>query len=190
MFFTPGFGMSPLANRYNQSRSIAPLDAFAISGTFIVFNARFRSSWVLSSSAMAASCGNLSIDVKEPVPHRMWKHFPMGKILTSPRVRLAKNLKALVEMQGLSAYQVAELAKVDPKTVYNLLKGSFDPRLSIVEKLANAFGLTSWQILAADFEAKPPDSKQVLTLLEHYSTAKEEGRKAIMQVAEIAAHKG
>lgn len=114
----------------------------------------------------------------------------MGKTLTSPRTRLAKNVKVLIEMQQLTVYQVAEIAKVDPKTVYNMLKGSFDPRLSIVEKLANVFGLTTWQILAADLESKPPDSKQVLTLLEHYSSAKEDGRKAIMQVAEIAAHKG
>jgi transcriptional regulator with XRE-family HTH domain len=144
---------------------------------------------VLCNSDMRASCGNLSIDVKEPVPFRMWKHFPMGKAPTSPRARLAKNLKALIDMQGLTVYQVAEIAKVDPKTVYNTLKASFDPRLSIVEKLSNVFGLTTWQMLAADLEAKPPESRQVLTLLEHYSTAKEDGRKAIMQVAEIAAHK-
>ena len=145
---------------------------------------------MLCSKAMSAYCGNLSTPVKEPVPHRAWKHFQMVKTPTSPRVRLAKNLKALIEMQGLSAYQVAEIAKVDPKTVYNTLKGTFDPRLTIVEKLANVFGLTTWQILAADLEAKPPESRQVLALLEHYSSAKEEGRKAIMQVAEIAAHKG
>lgn len=114
----------------------------------------------------------------------------MGKAPTAPKARLAKNLKILIEMQDLSVYRVAEIAKVDPKTVYNLLKGSFDPRLSIIEKLANVFGLTTWQLLANDMEAKPPDSKQVLVLLEHYSTAKEEGRRAIMQVAEIAAQKG
>jgi transcriptional regulator with XRE-family HTH domain len=113
----------------------------------------------------------------------------MGKAPTSPRQRLSKNFKALIDMQDLTVYRVAEVAKVDPKTVYNMLKGSFDPRLSIVEKLANVFGLTTWQILAVDFEAKPPDSKQTLALLEHYSTAKEDGRKAIMQVAEIASQK-
>jgi transcriptional regulator with XRE-family HTH domain len=113
----------------------------------------------------------------------------MGKVPTTPRQRLAKNLKALIDMQDLTVYRVAEDAKVDPKTVYNMLKGSFDPRLSIVEKLANVFGLTTWQILAVDMEAKPPDSKSALVLLEHYSTAKEDGRKAIMQVAEIASQK-
>ena len=113
----------------------------------------------------------------------------MAKALTSPKVRLAKNLKALIEVQGLSVYRVAEIAKVDPKTVYNMLKGSFDPRLSIIEKLANVFGMTTWQILAHDMEGLRPDSKQVVELLELYSGAKEDGKRAIMQVAEIAAQK-
>jgi transcriptional regulator with XRE-family HTH domain len=144
---------------------------------------------VVSSSAMPRFYGKHSADVKAHVPQARWNNFLMGKAPTSPRQRLSKNFKALIDMQDLTVYRVAEVAKVDPKTVYNMLKGSFDPRLSIVEKLANVFGLTTWQILAVDFEAKPPDSKQTLALLEHYSTAKEDGRKAIMQVAEIASQK-
>lgn len=144
---------------------------------------------MVARSDMPPFCGNASTDVKEPVPQPVWNYFPMGKSPTSPRVRLAKNLKALIQMQDLTVYQIAEVAKVDPKTVYNLLKCAFDPRLSIVEKLANVFGLTAWQILAADMESQPGNSKQVLRLLEHYSTASEDGRKAISQVAEIAAQK-
>jgi transcriptional regulator with XRE-family HTH domain len=113
----------------------------------------------------------------------------MGKVPTTPRQRLARNLKALIDFQEVTVYGVAEDAKVDPKTVYNMLKGSFDPRLSIVEKLANVFGLTTWQLLAVDLESRPPEWKQALTLLELYSQAQEGGRKAIMQVAEIASQK-
>src|SRR5688500_10384984 len=126
MLFTPGFGIFPRANRYNHARSIVASDASAISATVIVFLARDRSSLVVSSSAMRGVCGNLSTTVKEPVPPRVWNHFRMGNKTTSPRARLGNNLKALIEMQGLTVYQVANLAKVDPKTVYNTLKGSFD----------------------------------------------------------------
>ena len=94
-----------------------------------------------------------------------------------------------METQGLSAPQVAEMAKVDRKTVNNLVNSRFDPRMTLVEKVANVFGLTTWQLLAHDFEANRPDSKQVLALLEHYATAKEDGRRAILQVAEIASTK-
>lgn len=143
-----------------------------------------------SSSVMPQVWGNHSPDVKELIPRQAWNYFRMPKPHISPRARLASNLKILIDMQELSATQIADAAKVDRKTVNNLLNARFDPRLTLVEKVANVFGLTTWQILAADFETKPPQSKQVLTLLEHYSTAKEDGRKAIMQVAEIAAHKG
>lgn len=94
-----------------------------------------------------------------------------------------------METQGLSAPQVAELAKVDRKTINNLVNSRFDPRMTLVEKVANVFGLTTWQLLAYDFEAKRPDNRAVLTLLERYTEAGEDGRRAILQVAEIAALK-
>jgi transcriptional regulator with XRE-family HTH domain len=119
----------------------------------------------------------------------MGKALRMGKPPIPPRKRLAENLKALMEVQGLSSPQVAEAAKIGRKTMNNFLNGRFDPRLGVVEKVANVFGLTTWQLLAADLAAKPPDSKQVLRLLEHYSSAPEDGRQTIMQVAEIAARK-
>lgn len=92
-------------------------------------------------------------------------------------------------MQGLTSVQVADAAKVDRKTLNNLLNARFDPRLTLIEKVANVFGLTTWQILATDMERRPPDSKLALTLLERYSSADETGRNTIMQVAEIASKK-
>lgn len=142
-----------------------------------------------SKGNMPLYWGNTSPDVKEHVPRKGWNNSPMSKERVPPRVRLASNLKVLIEMQGLTSTQIANAAKVDRKTVNNLLNERFDPRLTLVEKVANVFGLTTWQMLATDLELKPPDSKLVLQLLEHYSNSEDEGRKAIMQVAEIAAHK-
>lgn len=144
---------------------------------------------MLCSNDMPRFYGILSTDVKELIPPPTWNHFQMRKTPISPRVRLAKNLRILIDMQELTVYGVAEAAAVDPKTVYNLLKATFDPRMSRVEKIANVFGLTTWQLLAIDMEAKPPDSKQVLELLEHFSKASDDGRKTISQVAEIAANR-
>jgi transcriptional regulator with XRE-family HTH domain len=99
---------------------------------------------------------------------------------------LAKNLTALMKMQDLSSVQVGKLAGVDAKTVNNLSHGRFDARLSMVEKIANVFGMTTWQILATDLEVRKLDSIQVTRLLERFSNASENGRAAIMQVAQIA----
>jgi transcriptional regulator with XRE-family HTH domain len=106
-----------------------------------------------------------------------------------PRQRLAKNLRVLAAKTGMSGTEIGRKASVDQKTVTEMMKASFDPRLSKVEKVANVFGLAAWQLLAYDLEERPPDSAQVVRLLEHYTNAEDAGRKAIMQVAEVAAEK-
>lgn len=108
---------------------------------------------------------------------------------TPPRVRLAQNLRRLIDMHAEGVYKVAKEADVEPATIYNLLKQSFDPRISTIEKVTKVFGLQVWQILATDLEAKPVDELEVLALLELYVEADEAGRKTIMQVAEIASRK-
>jgi len=111
----------------------------------------------------------------------------MKKNTTPPRVRLAKNLKRLIEMQGLTVIQVADAAKVTTKQIYNLMKASFDPRISSIEKVAGVFGLQVWQMIAVDMDNRPPEELAVLALLERFVATDEAGRKTIMQVAEIAA---
>ncbi len=87
----------------------------------------------------------------------------------------------------MTVAQVAERARVIPKQVYNVLNVSHDPRIKGLEKVANVFGLTTWQMLATDLTTKPAENKQILMLLELFSDASEAGRAAIMQVAEMAA---
>jgi transcriptional regulator with XRE-family HTH domain len=111
----------------------------------------------------------------------------MRKPRVDPRQRLSRNLAALMEMQKLSAPLIAARAKVDRKTINNLVRGRFDPRLTVVEKIANVFGMTTWQLLATDLVVRKLDSAQVVRLLEDYSNAKDSGREAIMNVAQIAA---
>lgn len=142
-----------------------------------------------SSSCMHASWGILSPNVKELIPQRRGENSPMAKPRIPLRQRLARNVRALATRDKLSGHQIAGKAKLDPKTVNNMLRAGHDPRLTHVEKVAEVFGLAAWQLLALDLESNPPDSDKVVTLLERYSAAKDDGRKAIMQVAEIASQK-
>lgn len=107
----------------------------------------------------------------------------------APRVRLAQNLRKLIEARGMTVYQVAEIAKVEPKTIYNLLKATFDARMSSVEKVADVFGLSAWQLIAVDLDGSVPSERDVLALLERFTRADESGRRTILQVAEIAAQR-
>jgi transcriptional regulator with XRE-family HTH domain len=127
--------------------------------------------------------------VKQLFTREAGNTFPVPRQEVPLRQRLAKNLRALAKRDGLSGHQVAAKAKMNPKTVNNMMRAGHDPRLTHVEQVASAFGLAAWQILAMDLEQRPPDSAQVIRLLERYSSAPDDGRKAIMQVAEIAASK-
>lgn len=141
-----------------------------------------------SSCMVATSWGNLSPFVKELFPYEWGKTFHMAKERIPPRQRLAKNLRVLSKVHELSGHQIGRKAGIDPKTVSNMMRAEFDPRMSMVDKVASVFGLAGWQLLAYDMEKHPPDSAQVARLLEHYSAAEDLGRKAIMQVAEIASN--
>lgn len=138
---------------------------------------------------MPVSWGKHSPTVKELFPQAQGNNFPMARTRVPLRQRLAKNLRALATRDKLSGHQIAGKAKLDPKTVNNMLRAGHDPRLTHVEKVAEVFGLAAWQLLALDLEANPPDSSQVVALLDHYSAAQDSGRKAIMQVAEMASAK-
>lgn len=116
-------------------------------------------------------------------------HLQVEKTPTSPMQRYARNLKALIALHEMTVAQVAERAKVIPKQVYNLLNASHDARIKGLEKIANVFGLSAWQMLAVDLEGKPAEMKQVLRLLGRFAATDEAGRATILQVAEIAASK-
>lgn len=113
----------------------------------------------------------------------------MRKPPTPPRLRLAQNLRRLIDMHSEGVYPVAKMAGVEPATIYNMLKQSYDPRISSIEKVMRVFGLQVWQVLAADIDTKPADDLEVFALLERYIESDSVGRKAIMQVAEVVASK-
>jgi transcriptional regulator with XRE-family HTH domain len=110
----------------------------------------------------------------------------MSRDVVPPAYRYARNLKILLELHGMTVAEVAKKANVIPKQVYNLLNVSHDPRVKGLEKVANAFGLTTWQMLAFDMTDRPAENRQILELLESFAMADESGRATILRVAEIA----
>ena len=141
---------------------------------------------MFSRSVIRAGCVTHYTSDVQPITEPAWNHPLVEKSLTPPTRRYARNLKALIALHETSVAEVAERAGVRPKQVYNLLNASHDPRLKGLEKVANVFGLSAWQMLATDLDGRPADVKRVLTLLERFSAADEAGRLAIMQVAELA----
>lgn len=139
-----------------------------------------------SSSGMPGSWVTSYPAVKQHLTPRMRKNCRMSKEHVHPRFRLAQNLQVLMEAHGITSPQLAKEAGVAPKTMNNFLKGRYNPRLGNIEKVANFFGLTTWQLLVHDMTIMPAATKDVLQLIERFCSVSEEGRKAIMQVAELA----
>jgi hypothetical protein len=87
----------------------------------------------------------------------------------------------------LTSPEVARAAKVDAKTMNNMLNGRFDPRPEKVDQVAAVFGLTGWQMLIPDLPAEILRNGKLEELLANYLSADQQGRDSIHQVAEMAA---
>lgn len=71
---------------------------------------------------------------------------------------LAKNLKTLMDSRPGLATQtaVAKAAEVDQRTVGRILQCEHAPTLAQIEKLAKAFMLEPWQLLAPNLDPRDP----------------------------------
>src|SRR4051812_17059295 len=81
-----------------------------------------------------------------------WQALHMAEAPSGAFDRYRKNLAILLKAFNMPVIRVAAVAKIQPKQVYNLLNGTHDPRLKSMEKVANVFGLSAWQMLALDME--------------------------------------
>jgi transcriptional regulator with XRE-family HTH domain len=144
---------------------------------------------VLSRSVIRGNCVTHYTDGAQHVTQGGCNHFQMAKTPKTPAHRYAENLRILLKLHEMTVADVALAAGVVPKQVYNFLNVSHDPRIKGLEKVANVFGLTTWQMLAIDMTTSPAENRRVLALLERFSAADEGGQAAILQVAEMAASK-
>jgi len=109
----------------------------------------------------------------------------VAKKYPAPRYVLAENLKALLAPSGMSAPELADKAKVDRKSVNNMLNARYDPRPDNVEAVARVFGLTGWQLLRPGTGGKAAPADQLETLIERFTEASPEERATILKVAEM-----
>jgi transcriptional regulator with XRE-family HTH domain len=137
---------------------------------------------------MNALCVKHYNKVKQPISDGKWNAFHMREPLIKPVDRYGRNLKRLIDIGEKTVADVAKAINKPPKQVYNFINGAHDPRLKGLEKVANVFGLSAWQLLAFDFTDSPAENKQILALIELFNRTDEAGRNTILQVAEIAAN--
>lgn len=101
-----------------------------------------------------------------------------------PREILARNVKRLMELNGLTSQgKAGEFAGVSQTMVGNILRLDQAPGIEFLEQLSSGFNISLWQILAP-VEFLEMESQKIEKLVKDYLAASEEGRQTILRVAE------
>jgi predicted transcriptional regulator len=58
-----------------------------------------------------------------------------------PDTRVAKQLKAAIRSSGMTVYEIAKRAEIEPDSLYKFLKGDRDMYVGTLGSIANVLGL-------------------------------------------------
>lgn len=97
---------------------------------------------------------------------------------------LARNLDHLMKDRGWTQVETAKRARVDQKTISNILNQKKTPGLEVVESIATAFGLNLWHLILPSLIDDLNGGGSIRAVYDAYFKASREGRQHIIQVAE------
>lgn len=98
---------------------------------------------------------------------------------------LAFNLFHLLESEGMELEALAKKSGVSSRMIRFILKQERVASIEITDRLAEAFGLTGWQLIMPNLIGGLSEIKHVDALIQDWFKADEDGRKFI----ESAAHR-
>jgi transcriptional regulator with XRE-family HTH domain len=118
--------------------------------------------------------------------HYSANHMPFTKLTTTEAV--AKNLRRLMAMRGLTQPQLAKKAGVAQRTISNILSASNEPGIEKINKIARVFGLQGWQLQMPNIPDDMLSGAVVTRVIDALTRATPEGREMIERLAEREAH--
>lgn len=98
----------------------------------------------------------------------------------SSKTALAKNLRLLMDSEGLSEAKAAQKTGVSQKGLNKILNENTSATIDIIERIAKAFKIPTWQILTPNLEIEEAE------LIKSYRHAPEQAKIMIKSVAEAA----
>lgn len=98
---------------------------------------------------------------------------------------LAYNLYRLMEMEDMELETLAKKSGVSSRMIRFIMKQQRVPSVEIADKLAEAFGLTGWQLIMPNLIGSLSEFKHIDSLFHDWLAADADGRKFI----ESAAHR-
>jgi transcriptional regulator with XRE-family HTH domain len=117
------------------------------------------------------------------------KHELYAYAMNDEAKNLARNLRRLMEFFKANQKEVAKKAGVSQKTISNMLNPGEQksPQLSVIEKVASAFGVKTWHLLIPNCPDELLFNHSIEKLVENYILNDDKGRKATLSVSEVRA---
>jgi transcriptional regulator with XRE-family HTH domain len=97
---------------------------------------------------------------------------------------LARNLKYLMAQRGWNQVETARRARVDQKTISNILAARKKAKIDIVDSIAKAFGLNGWQLILPRLIDDISGETSIAKVYEKFLQSSAEGKRHILSVAE------
>lgn len=97
---------------------------------------------------------------------------------------VVENLKLLMSRTGIDSQNaLSRVSGVSQTQIGNILRHEQQPGMTVLAKLAAAFGVEPWQLLAPSRWLGRLNASQVAELLDLYAAADADGRRVILAAA-------
>jgi len=106
----------------------------------------------------------------------------MNKVL--PADTLVINLKMLLKKRDMKPSELSRLSGVTERMIHYILNGQRKASVEIAGKLAEAFGLTGWQIIMPSLPYDLAKSGKLDKLIDNYSHCNQTTQSYVSQVME------
>ncbi len=104
--------------------------------------------------------------------------------LTTAKI-LVSNLKMLMKEHKITGNRhLSRISGVSDRMIGKILNHESIPTIEITEKLADAFGMTGWQLIIPSLKTDITKMKELEDVLKNYMEASDRDREVIAHVAE------
>lgn len=104
------------------------------------------------------------------------------------RTTVATNVAMLMDGAKISQKELERRSGVSQATISKLLNPSSDPRyaptITVIEKIADAFGIKPWQLMIPSLPPELLSSHVVEKIVENFSAIDDEGRDTVSRIAQ------
>jgi transcriptional regulator with XRE-family HTH domain len=93
-------------------------------------------------------------------------------------------VRALMKSNGLKIPALAKKSGVSPRMIKYILAKQRTPTIDVIQAIAGAFGLKSWQLMIPNVKIDGATSRHLESLVKNYTQSSQQGQEYLDRVAE------